>query len=74
MTAWGQRLKGLSIALALAGGAAMRLMMLKAIPQINGDTLLYGDLAKNLLHGQFAITDASGAAHATLIRLPGYPL
>ncbi len=74
MTAWGQRLKGLSIALALAGGAVMRLMMLKAIPQINGDTLLYGDLAKNLLHGQFAITDASGVLHATLIRLPGYPL
>ncbi|MDR3775050.1 MAG: glycosyltransferase family 39 protein, partial [Terracidiphilus sp.] len=64
----------MSIALALAGGAVMRLMMLKAIPQINGDSLLYGDLAKNLLRGQYAITDASGVAHATLIRLPGYPL
>ncbi len=74
MTAWGRGSKGLSIALALAGGAVMRLMMLKAIPQINGDSLLYGDLAKNLLRGQYAITDASGVTHATLIRLPGYPL
>ncbi len=67
-------MKGLSVALALGGGLWMRLAMLKAIPQITGDTLLYGDMAKNLLHGQFAITDGSGATHATLIRLPGYPL
>jgi hypothetical protein len=72
--AWGRKMKGLSIALALAGGALMRLLMLKAIPQISGDTPLYGNLAKNLLHGQFALTDGSGVAHATLIRLPGYPL
>ncbi len=40
-----------------------------------GDTLIYGDLAKNLLlHGQYAITDGSGVLHSTLIRLPGYPL
>ena len=68
-------MKGLSVALALAGGAWMRLWMLKALPQVNGDTLLYGNLAKNLLlHRQFAITDGSGVAHQTLIRLPGYPL
>ncbi len=74
MTALVRRLKGLSVALALAGGALMRLEMLKAIPQISGDTLLYGSLAKNLLHGQFTITGASGLTHETLIRLPGYPL
>jgi len=68
-------MKGLSVALALAGGAWMRLWMLKALPQVTGDTLLYGNLAKNLLlHRQFAITDGSGVAHQTLIRLPGYPL
>ncbi|MGO9338518.1 MAG: hypothetical protein ACLPY1_13540 [Terracidiphilus sp.] len=68
-------MKGLSVALALAGGAWMRLGMLKALPQISGDTLLYGGIAKNmLLHGQFAITDGSGVVHETLIRLPGYPL
>jgi hypothetical protein len=62
-------------ALALAAGAALRLWMLKAIPQVEGDTLIYGGLAKNmLLHGQYAITDGSGVLHSTLIRLPGYPL
>ena len=68
-------MKGLSVALALAGGAGMRLWTLKALPQFNGDTLLYGGMAKNLLlHGQFAISDANGVAHDTLIRMPGYPL
>ena len=71
----GRPMKGLSVALALAGGASMRLWMLKALPQISGDTLLYGGMAKNmLLHGQFVITDGSGVVHETLIRLPGYPL
>jgi hypothetical protein len=68
-------MKVLTVALALAGGAWMRLWMLKALPQVTGDTLLYGNLAKNLLlHRQFAITDGSGVVHQTLIRLPGYPL
>jgi hypothetical protein len=71
----GRRMKGLSVALALAGGAWMRLWMLKALPQMSPDTLLYGGMAKNmLLHRQFAITDGSGVVHETLIRLPGYPL
>jgi hypothetical protein len=62
-------------ALALAGGAVLRVWMLKAIPQVSGDSLIYGGLAKNLLlHGQYAITDGSGVLHSTLIRLPGYPL
>jgi hypothetical protein len=76
LTALGRNMKWLSVALALAGGAWMRLQMLKALPQASGsDTLLYGNLAKNLLlHGQFAITDGNGVAHETLIRLPGYPL
>jgi hypothetical protein len=61
--------------LALAGGLALRVWMLRAFPQVAGDTLVYGNLAKNLLlHGQFAITDGSGVLHSTLIRLPGYPL
>ncbi|MGD0629327.1 MAG: glycosyltransferase family 39 protein [Terracidiphilus sp.] len=65
----------MSVALAVAGGAWLRLWMLKALPQISGDTLLYSGMAKNLLlHGQFAITDGSGVVHETLIRLPGYPL
>jgi hypothetical protein len=57
------------------GGVAARLWMLKEFPQVSGDTLIYGGLAKNmLLHGQYAITDGSGVLHSTLIRLPGYPL
>ena len=61
--------------LALACGAALRLWMMKAIPQVEGDTLLYGNLAKGLLmHGQFAMSDGSGVLHETLLRLPGYPL
>lgn len=52
----------------------MRIWMFKALPQVTFDTLLYGNIAKNLLHGRFAITDGSGVAHATLIRLPGYPI
>ena len=68
---WGR----LSVVLAVSAGACMRLWMLKALPQISPDTVLYGSMARNLLlHGQFAINDQSGVAHQTLIRLPGYPL
>jgi hypothetical protein len=69
---------GLSVlwaTLALAAGAFLRVWMLKKFFQINGDMLLYGDLGKNLLlHGQFAFSEVHGTLHATLIRLPGYPL
>lgn len=65
----------LSAILAVAAGFVLRAWMLHKFPQINGDALIYGGLAKNLLqHGQFAITDANGALQPTLIRLPGYPL
>lgn len=70
-----RRMNWFGAALAVAGGAWMRLWMLKALPQVSPDTLLYGGMAKNmLLHRQFAITDGSGVVHETLIRLPGYPL
>jgi hypothetical protein len=75
LTPLGRKMNWLSIALALAGGAVMRLWMLKDLPQIETDTLLYGSMAKNLLQlGQFAITGTDGVVHETLIRLPGYPL
>jgi hypothetical protein len=75
LTALGRKMNWLSVVLALSGGAVMRLWMMKALPQITGDTLLYGSMAKNLLlHGQFAITGSDGSVHETLIRLPGYPL
>jgi hypothetical protein len=65
----------LPVALPLAAGLILRLRMLRDIFQVNGDSLVYGDLAKNLLlHGRFAYTLPSGEMHPTLIRLPGYPL
>ena len=43
--------------------------------EVNGDSLIYGGLAKNLLlHGRYALTLPSGEMYPTLIRLPGYPL
>jgi hypothetical protein len=64
-----------SVALPLAAGLALRLWMLKRFFYVNGDMLIYGDLAKNLLlHGQYALTEPGAELHSTLIRLPGYPL
>jgi hypothetical protein len=66
------------VLLALALGTWLRLWFLWHFPQVNGDGLIYGDIAKNwLLHGVYGRTDygAAGATiHPTLIRLPGYPL
>jgi hypothetical protein len=60
---------------AVLGGLILRLWMWSAFPQTGGDSLVYGNLAKNILrHGQFALTDGSGVVHSSLIRLPGYPL
>ena len=65
----------LSIVLALAAGLGLRLWMLKQFFEVNGDSLIYGELGKNLLlHGSYAFAGAGGAMHPTLIRLPGYPL
>jgi hypothetical protein len=62
-------------ALLLAAGLALRLWMLKTLFEVNGDTLIYGGLAKNLLlHGRYALDAGNGALSPTLIRLPGYPL
>ena len=61
--------------LALAIGALLRLWFIRHDPVIDGDTLLYGDIAKNLLqHHTYGFTQEGAAPAATLIRLPGYPL
>src|SRR4051812_15570731 len=58
---------------ALIAGAALRFWMLHKFFEVNGDSQLYGGIAKNLLlHGRYALGD--NQLHATLIRLPGYPL
>jgi Dolichyl-phosphate-mannose-protein mannosyltransferase len=61
-------------ALPLAAGLVMRLWMLKDLFFVNGDALVYGGLAKTLMHGHYELTWAGGAAVPTLIRLPGYPI
>ena len=59
----------------LAIGLLLRLWMLKHPFQVNGDALIYGDIAKNLLlHGHYAFSGANGELIPTLIRLPGYPI
>ncbi|HET6219062.1 MAG TPA: glycosyltransferase family 39 protein [Acidobacteriaceae bacterium] len=68
----------LSALCALAAGAALRLWFIHAFPQIQGDSLLYADIARNwLTHGIYArsIMHPGGppAIDPTLVRLPGYP-
>jgi 4-amino-4-deoxy-L-arabinose transferase-like glycosyltransferase len=59
---------------ALAAGAALRLWFIHAYPEVQGDPLIYGDIAKNwMLHGVYGLSGADGI-RPTLIRLPGYPL
>ena len=63
------------VSLALAAGLALRLWLLRSLFEVNGDSLIYGGLAKNLLlHGRFDLTLPSGEMYPTLIRLPGYPI
>lgn len=60
---------------ALASGAVLRIWLLNKLFEVNGDSELYGSMAKNLLlHGRYAVNNQTGALHTTLIRLPGYPL
>ena len=58
---------------ALVAGAALRLWFIHAYPEVQGDPLVYGSIAKNwMLHGVYGST-TSGELRPTLIRLPGYP-
>ncbi len=62
----------------LAAGAALRLWFIHAHPQVQGDSLLYGDIATNwLTHGVYghSVGHPSGLTtiQPTLVRLPGYP-
>ena len=69
---------GLFPLVVLAAGAVLRLWAIHAHPQIQGDSLIYGDIAANwLTHGIYGHTvgHASGPStiEPTLVRLPGYP-
>jgi len=61
-------------AAALLAGLALRAFFVLYHARFDGDTLLYGDMAHNLLvHHVFGFTEDTGI-QPTLIRLPGYPL
>jgi hypothetical protein len=60
--------------LALLAGLVLRLYFLLKQEHIYGDSLVYGDLAANMLqHHVYGMT-LGAKIHPTLIRLPGYPL
>jgi 4-amino-4-deoxy-L-arabinose transferase-like glycosyltransferase len=64
---------------AFLSGLALRLWFVHHMALIAGDSLMYGDIAKNLLqHGVYGFSQGSTSADEfgispTLIRLPGYP-
>ena len=67
-----------SICCALALGTALRAWFIHAFPQIQGDSLLYADIARNwLTHGIYgrSLLPPGGTPTIvpTLVRLPGYP-
>jgi len=60
---------------ALAGGLGLRLWFIYHSATIQGDTLIYGAIAKNWMQqGVYGFSQTAGVTHPTLIRLPGYPL
>jgi hypothetical protein len=76
MTSRGAQVRtALLVALPLAAGLVLRLWMLRDLFLVNGDMLIYGDLAKNLLlHGRYALSLPNGGMFSSLLRLPGYPI
>ena len=65
---------------ALVAGLLLRLWFVNHMTRIDGDSLMYGDIARNWLqHGVYGFTESghkpgSIEIRPTLIRLPGYPL
>jgi 4-amino-4-deoxy-L-arabinose transferase-like glycosyltransferase len=59
---------------ALFLGLLLRLWFIHYYPVIEGDSLLYGEIARNWFwHGTFGLMRVHGI-EPTLVRLPGYPL
>ncbi len=66
---------GVCGAAALTLGVCLRLWFVDHVARIAGDSLIYGDIAKNWLqHGVYGFAESGSAPVPTLIRLPGYPL
>ena len=65
----------LYLALALTAGVLLRIWFITHAARVDGDTLLYGNIARNWMqHGVYSFTQPPAAPKPTLIRLPGYPL
>ncbi len=61
------------ISAAILAALALRVFFVVKLKLIDGDTFVYGDIAKNwLTHGIFGVTSDTGV-DPTYIRLPGYP-
>jgi 4-amino-4-deoxy-L-arabinose transferase-like glycosyltransferase len=59
--------------IATLAALALRLFLVFTFPVVQGDSFIYGDIAKNWVsHGIFGVTDGA-IIRPTLIRLPGYP-
>lgn len=68
------RKSALFFLLVTVAAVALRLLFFFKFPMIAGDSLIYGDIAKNWLsHGMFGLTHQHGIVRPTWIRLPGYP-
>ena len=63
---------------ALGSGLLLRLWFVVHMSLVDGDSLIYGGIAKNwLLHGIYGFTQGGHTPNSvdpTLIRLPGYPI
>ncbi len=60
---------------ALLAGFLLRHWFIAHAARIAGDTLVYGEIAKNWMqHGVYGFVQVAGIPQPTLIRLPGYPL
>lgn len=60
---------------ALLAGLCLRLWFIAHSARIAGDTLIYGEIARNWMqHGVYGFVQVAGVPQPTLIRLPGYPL
>jgi hypothetical protein len=63
------------IAAAVVFELLLRLWFITHAARVAGDTLIYGEIAKNWMqHGVYGFTLKAGIPQPTLIRLPGYPL
>jgi 4-amino-4-deoxy-L-arabinose transferase-like glycosyltransferase len=60
---------------ALGLGLALRIAFITNAARVAGDTLLYGDIAKNWMQfGVYGFSRTDAGVVPTLIRLPGYPI